>query len=153
VSNISVLIPYIIQFGLAISCVFIIQRLKLYDRFPVLAQETSKANTIASVLLALLVASAFQIKAIIMGWGSGQSFLWLGKDAAIQWGIQESLYRGGLKDGIKNFFTMLGAGPVGSSKSTVETHDKTTAEDGSTVQVDAKRTVIIEPPMEKKSGQ
>jgi|ERR1039458_8058371 hypothetical protein len=145
VTNIEAFIPYAIQFILAIFCVWAIQRLKLYDRFPVLAEETSQANTIASVALALLIAAAFQAKAIYMGWGSGQSFLWVGKDAAVQWGLQQCIYKVGIKDSLKNFFTMLGAGPAGSSKSTVETHSLTPMDDGSTVKVDKTETVIVEP--------
>lgn len=145
-TDLSALIPYAIQFLLAIVCVAMIQKLKLYDRFPVLAEETSKANTIASVFLSLVIAATFQAKAIYMGWGTGQNFLWLGKDAAVQWGLQEMIYKIGIKDALKNFFTMLGAGPSGSSKSTTEMHSADMMPDGSTVKVDEKKTVIVEPP-------
>lgn len=146
VSNLSVMVPYLIQFGLACICVAIIQRLKIYEHFPFLTEVTDRANTLASVGLALFIAAAFQAKAIYMHWGTGKNLIWAGKDAAVQWGLQEMLYRVGLKNALKNLFSMIGIGPA-IAKSSTETHSSTTAEDGTVTKVDAVKTVIVEAPI------
>lgn len=110
-TDLTFLIPYLAQFALAIICVSAIQSLKLYDRFPWLTNYSDKANVAASVLMALLIAAAFNYKALISGYGTGKDWLWATKDFGVQWALQEGVYRVGVKNSITTLLKMAGLGP------------------------------------------
>lgn len=107
-ATISALIPYVAKLVLSIASVALIERVKIYDRFPYLAKQTDKANQLASALVALIVSACFHWQELVGGWGTGADLVWIGKDFGVQMLMQEGIYRVGWKNALSGLLQMIG---------------------------------------------
>lgn len=148
--DLSYFAPSPAQLALAVVCVAVIQKLKIADRFPWLNEITDSANHLASVLLALIATVLFHWRDVLTP-NHQATLTTLGKDAALQWGCQQIVYRVGIKNALKTLFTMLGIGPPTQTAVTT-THTTSVADDGSVIRQDMIAKVTLTPPTTGASG-